>query len=317
MGPAPKKQNNADDQAMKPYKCSICGKCFDDSRNAKRHVGARNGACFRRCAVVQRSNIEIRASDRIVGGREHVDDYGMSSPPVPAFEDDETEGEPDDDLVPDTVPSDFRNEGMRDLIETLRSAVSGDDIVQAFNASAAQTVAPIGIADERPDTILNYSQRRIVQLRAVYKLNLSSTNAIMSLVQDPKFNPSELGTDRVQKLERALLRGHARNSAGVRAYDFHREGDGNQDLKMYILECKQVASDLFGDPLFKGHMTFNFVPTFDDEGRRTFGSAMGGVWAQFHARAVVDCVEVLLVLAIYIDASYVKVNLTVKPIYCT
>jgi hypothetical protein len=241
----------------------------------------------------------------------------MSSPPVPAFEDDETEGEPDDDLVPDTVPSDFRNEGMRDLIETLRSAVSGDDIVQAFNASAAQTVAPIGIADERPDTILNYSQRRIVQLRAVYKLNLSSTNAIMSLVQDPKFNPSELGTDRVQKLERALLRGHARNSAGVRAYDFHREGDGNQDLKMYILECKQVASDLFGDPLFKGHMTFNFVPTFDDEGRRTFGSAMGGVWAQFHARAVVDCVEVLLVLAIYIDASYVKVNLTVKPIYCT
>jgi hypothetical protein len=86
---------------------------------------------------------------------------------------------------------------------------------------------------------------------------------------------------------------------------------------MYILECKQVASDLFGDPLFKGHMTFNFVPTFDDEGRRTFGSAMGGVWAQFHARAVVDGVEVLLVLAIYIDASYVKVNLTVKPIYCT
>ena len=64
-------------------------------------------------------------------------------------------------------------------------------------------------------------------------------------------------------------------------------------------------------------MTFKFVPTFDDEGQRTFGSAMGCVWAQLHARAVVDGVEVILVLAIYIDASYVMVNLTVKPIYGT
>ena len=44
---------------------------------------------------------------------------------------------------------------------------------------------------------------------------------------------------------------------------------------------------------------------------------MGGVWAQFHASAVVDGVEVILVLAIYIDASFVKIKLTVKPVYCT
>ena len=137
----------------------------------------------------------------------------------------------------------------------------------------------------------------------------------MSLVQDPKFNPSELGTRSVQPLERALLRGH--DEVGVREYDFYREGDGLQDLKMYTLECKRVASELFRDPKFKGHMTFKFTPTFDDEGRRTFGSAMGGVWAQFHASAVVDGVEVILVLAIYIDASFVKINLTVKPVYCT
>jgi hypothetical protein len=128
------------------------------------------------------------------------------------------------------------------------------------------------------------------------------------------FNPSELGTDRVQTLERVLLRGHG--GGRVSEYDCHREGDGNQDLKMYTRDCKQVASEIFSDPRFKRALTFNFVPTFDDEGRRTFGSAMGGVWAQFHARAIVDGVEVLLVLAIYIDASYVKVNLTVKPIYC-
>ena len=67
----------------------------------------------------------------------------------------------------------------------------------------------------------------------------------------------------------------------------------------------------------QGTYDFQILATFDDEGRRTFGSAMGGVWAQFHASAVMDGVEVILVLAIYIDASFVKINLTVKPVYCT
>ncbi len=66
-------------------------------------------------------------------------------------------------------------------------------------------------------------------------------------------------------------------------------------------------------PKYKGHLTLKFTPTVDGERRRTFGSAVGGVWAQFHASAVVDGVEVILVLAIYIDASY---HLTVKPVYC-
>jgi hypothetical protein len=211
-----------------------------------------------------------------------------------------------------------QTETARGLIALLRAADSGDDISQAFNAWAGQSPAPsiVPIPVERPEPILNYSQRQILKLKKVYKLTLSATNAIMTLVQDPKFNPNELETDRVQNLNRILLRGYG---GDVSEYDFHTADDGNQDLKMYTLDAKRVAFEIFSDPRFKGATTFTFVPTFDEEGRlgrRTFGSAMGGVWAQFHARAVVDGVEVLLVLAIYIDASYVKVNLTVKPIYC-
>ena len=273
--------------------------------------------------MVQRTNVVIRASDRVVGGRERVEDYGVSPHRAPAVvDDDDPIGAPacdpaETDPVEEPERGTILSEGMRGLIELVRTAVRGEDIDQDFNASAAGSAAPIqvGRADERPEAILNYSQRQILKLRKVYKLNLSATNAIMTLVQDPSFNPSELGTDRVQTLERVLLRGHG--GGRVSEYDCHREGNGNQDLKMYTRDCKQVASEIFSDPRFKRALTFNFVPTFDDEGRRTFGSAMGGVWAQFHARVVIDGVEVLLVLAIYIDASYVKVNLTVKPIYCT
>jgi hypothetical protein len=42
---------------------------------------------------------------------------------------------------------------------------------------------------------------------------------------------------------------------------------------------------------------------------------MGGVWAQFAVRALVEGQDVLLALVIFIDATYLKVNLTVKPIY--
>ena len=323
-------------ESVKPYKCSICGHAFDDSSNAKRHVGARRGACFKRDAVVLRRHVEIRASDRVVGGRERVEDYASGRPFPPVEDhgpngDDEpnVDAEPagDDELDEPCVhpdPKELQSNDMRGLIEKLRSAVSGDDIVQEFKisadpttsstAAAAQIQEDSRTADGMPELILNYSQRKILKLRKDYKLNLKATNAVMSLVQDPQFNPSEIGTERVQTLESALLRGH--DGEGVKEYDFHSDGDGLQDLKLYLLDCKQVASEMFGDPKFKGHFTFKFTPTCDDEGRRTFGSAMGGVWAQFHARAVVDGVEVILVLAIYIDASYVKINLTVKPIYC-
>ena len=72
---------------MKPFKCSICGKRFFTSSNTKKHIAGRRSGC--RDAVVQRVNIVIRASDRVVGGREHVEDYGVPSRRVPSVEDDE------------------------------------------------------------------------------------------------------------------------------------------------------------------------------------------------------------------------------------
>ncbi len=61
--------------AIKPYKRSICGKAFNDSSNAKRHVRARQGDCFLCEAVVLRRQVAIRASDRVVGGRKRVKNY--------------------------------------------------------------------------------------------------------------------------------------------------------------------------------------------------------------------------------------------------
>ena len=132
-----------------------------------------------------------------------------------------------------------QTETARGLIALLRAADSGDDISQAFSAWAGQSPAPsiVPIPVERPEPILNYSQRQILKLKKVYKLTLSATNAMMTLVQDPKFNPNELETDRVQNLDRILLRGYGGDGS---EYDFYTADDGNQDLKMYTLVAKRV-----------------------------------------------------------------------------
>ena len=96
---------------------------------------------------------------------------------------------------------------------------------------------------------------------------------------------------------------------------FKKPMDGNQDTKMILRSIESVFRELFGDPQFAGCLTFSFVPTFSEDGQRTFGSFMGGIWAQILARQI-GSDRVLLALGIFIDASYIKVTQSAKPMYC-
>jgi hypothetical protein len=217
--------------------------------------------------------------------------------------------------------------GIRPLLGILASNPSIDGLITAFNKvtipdspsalldQAADGADGDGADGEMPSqkrSVLNFSQLRVVELRKNFKLTRVATNGILEMVQDSRFDPSELGTTKVQSLERALFRGYGRK---VTEYDFHTPEDGKQELKMYLLCIREVAEEIFSDPAFKGALILTFTPTFDESGNRTFGSAMGGVWAQFAVRALVEGQDVLLALVIFIDATYLKVNLTVKPIY--
>jgi hypothetical protein len=216
--------------------------------------------------------------------------------------------------------ADNLNDAITDLLDILVAEDDTGKICSAFNSvTAGQSSEPcmilgkIELQTARRRPVLNYSQRRIVELRRIYKLNLRATNAVMELVADPRFNAQELETKRVQCLENRLRRGY--DGGDTTEYDFHTEMDGRQDLKMYLRNPLRFMEEIFGDPIFKDHLILTFTPTFDEDGGRTFGSATGALWAQFQMRALKNGVEVLLALAVYIDVSVVKVNLSVKPIY--
>ena len=325
---------NGFENAMKPLKCSVCGKlwAWDDLTRARQHVSAKIGKCRNKGATLLRVDVEFRASDRSVGGRQVTSNLSEGVPYDLVDHDTDTGAtdasirDTDASLEADISTADINpaigdSDGLDSMMEILDLLVTEGDvdkISMSFNsASKAQDPVPcMAIDDEdmaavRPRPILNYSQRRIVNLRKNFKLTLGATNAILELFVDPRFDPQELGTARVQCLENRLLRGYG---GDVRAYDFHTEEDGKQDLMMYLRCALRVMEEIFSDPRLKDYLILTFTPTFDADGR-TFGSAMGGLWAQFQMRAIKNGSEVLLALAVHIDASYVKVNLSVKPAY--
>ena len=164
-----------------------------------------------------------------------------------------------------------------------------------------------------PSSILNYSQALIVGLRNTYALPRAATDAVIEVVTDPKFDARDIGTKYVRKLEATLLKGF--DGGDISVYNMRVAMDGKQDLRLFIRSIKYVVACIFGDEAFAESLVFTFHPTFDENGERTFGSFMGSAWCQVHAHSI-ESGLVLLAFAIFIDKSYTRVNVPVKPAFC-
>ena len=163
-----------------------------------------------------------------------------------------------------------------------------------------------------PSAILNYSQARIVGLRNTYALPRAATDAVIEMVSDPKFDAREIGTKNVKQLEVKLLRGF--DGGDISVYNMRVAMDGKQDLRLFLRSIRYVITCIFGDEAFADSLVFTFHPTFDEDGKRTFGSFMGSAWCQVHAHSIGSGL-VLLAFAIFIDKSYTRVNVPVKPAF--
>ena len=127
-----------------------------------------------------------------------------------------------------------------------------------------------------------------------------------------------------------------------------REGpaDGDQDLDLWTRELEDVVREIMEDPVFKGNQNFSFELDVDAAGQRLFGGeANAGVAFQigqvryilgytyiYYVHTSISCGEhvlyfvghnrvgegtVPLAIVVYIDGSYIKHKIPVKPIYVT
>jgi hypothetical protein len=91
-------------------------------------------------------------------------------------------------------------------------------------------------------------------------------------------------------------------------------GDGNQDLFFYLMNIESVLRDLMSDPRVKNHQFFGFKEYTDGRGVRVCGEANGSVSFQYAAERIgPQCVPLSIV--IYIDQTFIKNGIDVRPIY--
>ena len=92
--------------------------------------------------------------------------------------------------------------------------------------------------------------------------------------------------------------------------------DGDQDLVFWLCSLEDVLRELLADERMEGHQHFKLEMSLDEDGYREFGASNGAVSFQIaQIRCGEGCVSVSLV--IYIDGSFIKHGIPVKPIYGT
>jgi hypothetical protein len=90
--------------------------------------------------------------------------------------------------------------------------------------------------------------------------------------------------------------------------------DGDQDVSFYLMNVESVVRDLISDPRARNHQFFGFKEYLDSRGVRIIGEANGSVSFQYAAHKIgPKCVPLSIV--IYIDQTFIKNGIDVRPIY--
>lgn len=93
-----------------------------------------------------------------------------------------------------------------------------------------------------------------------------------------------------------------------------KDGDGDSELKFFLLPLKAVYEDLFSDERLKGHQFYQFQEYFDHRGVRVFGEPNGSLSFQA-AAARIGPEKMPLSIVIYIDGTLVLQHVDVRVIY--
>ena len=98
----------------------------------------------------------------------------------------------------------------------------------------------------------------------------------------------------------------------------HQEGDGAQKLELFKRPAEKVLRELISDIRLAGCQYFFFKEYLDPHGNRPFaGHSNESVSFQLaQLRIGEGILKVPLSLIIYIDATYIKKGIPIRPIYC-
>lgn len=142
------------------------------------------------------------------------------------------------------------------------------------------------------------------------KCTKMTTNSIIAMLKRKDFDPGQIRMDSIQQIERLIAKA---DGGTTLEFDLWREGDGKQELTLYLRRLVPLMENLIADNRFAGHQYLSFE-VCELGGCRVFGPANGSLWWQIN-QELVGADRVLLGLVIFIDESYNKKSMSCEGIY--
>ena len=158
--------------------------------------------------------------------------------------------------------------------------------------------------------VITQTEYLIAKLASDETLPTRCTNKIIAMLKRKDFITDEIRTDRIQQIEKLVSKA---DGGGTLVFDLWMEGDGKQELKLYLRNLVPIMECLIADERFAGHQYLSFELR-ERNGFRMFGPANGSLWWQINQESV-GSDRVLLGLLTFIDESYNKKHLSCESIY--
>ena len=205
--------------------------------------------------------------------------------------------------------SEYDCRGLSALLSKLPDPSQSPGQVEAMPVTEARERGLIPEASEDTLRAFSSAEMKLYKHATHYKWTVDELIATINLIKSTDFKVEDVNVDLHKRVAAAIAQGHF-TSHNMRESDL----DGDHDLTFWIRSLEEVLKEVLGDDRMAGHQHFRFEMHTNEDGQREFGPSNGAVSFQIaQLRCGPDCVPVSLV--IYIDGSYIKHGIPVKPIY--
>ncbi len=204
--------------------------------------------------------------------------------------------------------ADVKCQALSDLLDSLPDP-SSYATAKSMTAAAARERGVIPEADAETLRAFSPSEMKLCKHATDRKWTADELIKTIQLIKSADFKVDDVNVDLHKQVSAAIEQGKL-NSHNMRESNL----DGDQDLTFWLCALEDVLREILGDEQMDGHQEFRFKISRTEEGERRFGASIGAV--PFQLAQVLcgpDCVQVSLV--IYIDGSFIKLGIPVKPIY--
>ena len=142
------------------------------------------------------------------------------------------------------------------------------------------------------------------------KLKKRTSDRLLAMLKRRDFVIEDIHAETIRELE-TLISDCSRSK--ISEYDLWTQGDGKQEVKVYLRSLKQIVEGILADLGFK-NLQYLWFEYREVNGERVFGPANGAIWWQITVRQI-GSGHVLIALVIFQDGSWVRMNLTCEPLY--